>query len=238
MSKHTVIWILVFFVSFSVNSRAQESVALDSTRQPRKKVNSLKTFIIKTDLFWPAITFPWQHYYWTVTFEKMIAKRQSVQLTYMDGRSDFKWSNGSDKFIQHKEWFFLLIPEYKFFISKRKLCSGYYLGASLMYVRDRFTSIYRYAASPGYPAVDQFSTAVSNGYGAGLFNGLQFYFFGRLTLDLQAGAIFYDEYYEGESYGGDFLPRLALNIGYRFGLGEKMRLERPHKPRPPEIPWD
>ncbi|HEX7414399.1 MAG TPA: DUF3575 domain-containing protein [Bacteroidia bacterium] len=174
--------------------------------------------------------------------EKLLGKRHSIQITFIE-----KWSSVSNTIyndtaflsptsyyaipkltIVNKANELIIIPEYKYFVSKKKAHTGYYIGAYAFYYSQNFNRMFSDAS--------QYIIKTGN-IGAGFSNGVQFYLFKRITVDalLQLGIIMTHSIYEKEivinpppypTYRDmcgcllgpfvHFYPRLAINIGYKF----------------------
>jgi len=161
--------------------------------------------ILKADLFMPIWMGRFQYYTFALTAEHPIARRHSIQLTYQDGRTNFVGTN-----YRVREHASIFIPEYKFFVKKRKQCSGYYAGVSALYLHGRDIGDRRY----GTGSWESFSEPYKV-LGFGLINGVQLYFFEHLTVDALAGVLLVNDLPD-KGYGWYPFPRVALNIGYRF----------------------
>lgn len=163
--------------------------------------------IVKTDLFFPLYFSKYKDLIFTLTVEKPIAKRHSLQLTYMGVHTKYL-SPG----LEERSHSLFIIPEYKFFVSKKRACSGYYVGASALYDHEKDILSF-HSSSQG----DRNYYSYYNAYGFGLMNGFQYYFFKHLTVDVMAGAIAFVEIDSGDpDEYWDFFPRVAVNLGYKF----------------------
>jgi hypothetical protein len=198
-----------------------------------------RDFIIKTNLGTPF----WYHEMeeqtaFSVTVEKLFGKRYSLQLTvlgYGDHYNDYtfpinSYSIGYDRGVQ-------LIPECKFFVSRKKRYSGYYIGAFGFYNFEKDQQTFYPGTGQRIPPSGPVTsvTSLTNKFGFGISNGVQFYLFKRIVIDFLAGIAIEQSYYN--DYGNhsseiDEIGRLMLNIGYRFGI------ERKKKSSAPDIPWD
>jgi hypothetical protein len=164
--------------------------------------------------------------YCSFTIEKLLKKRHSLQLTYNDNWYSQTIANN----WYNKSTIWSLIPEYKFFVSKKKLCSGYYIGAYGKYSHDYENNVLNQS---GWETNIERYKEVS--LGGGISNGVQFYLFKRITIDVLLGIgilkpINYNviQVYEydlnngtvittiNKSYRFYYDARLAINIGFKF----------------------
>ena len=118
-----------------------------------------------------------------------------------------------------------LIPEYKFFVSKKKAHTGYYIGAFgyFNYYYDNYIWGHQ-----------QIITNQVN-IGGGISNGVQFYIFKRITIDvlLELGVLSGNPVYNNVVITNPYISpadlcgcvtqppiqfygRFAINIGYKF----------------------
>ena len=132
-------------------------------------LNKKAAFILKADILLPLFAFPDDKYYniKSLTTEICFAGRHSIQLTAL-----FYKDLPEQKMYQ-------IIPEYKYFLNKKKQYYGYYCGAFFNYVNWTF-----------YPRKDYPNTTeieIDDIIGGGVIAGYQRYFFKRLTLDFLIG---------------------------------------------------
>ena len=199
---------LFFFIAFLFCCQSRAAIIKqDST----KKQLGL---IVKADVLLGVVDGERYNYYnihsFACTAEKLFCKRHSIQLTIND-----YWSNTSSSKIS----ILSLIPEYKFFVTKKNPYTNYYIGA---YVR--YTNYY----SNYLPDITK-----EGKIGGGISNGIQFYFAKVITLDVLVGVgiinktpIYQSPKPSYNSHGGLSLGarepstitdlRFAINIGYRF----------------------
>lgn len=152
-------------------------------------------------------------YYCPFTVEKLLKKRHSIQLSFFKN-----WTQN----LYYAEWNYnqwALIPEYKYFISKKKSYTGYYIGSFGEFFSEK---------------VLQSDDALSRGFktisiGGGISNGVQFYVFKKITIDILLGVgilkpisnqVLYGSYgpspFDKTFYQSYFTYRAAINIGYKF----------------------
>ena len=193
--------------------------------------DSLKTkhqigLIIKADLLalgYDAITYKKTVYqkYYAFSVEKLLGKQHSLQLSYC---------NAPTAKLDGKNKWYVISSEYKFFVSKNKPHTGYYIGGSLKY-------IHYYEKSSRIPPQTLNDPAVytgiyeSHSLGVGFVNGVQFYLLKRITIDVMAGlGVFseiakkeYNSYFleSGHHYYGFGISnhldyKLAINLGFKF----------------------
>ena len=203
MKKLTLILLLLSFSVFAQNP--------DST----KKQLGL---VIKGDILLPIIGLFDEGYYCSFTIEKFLKKRHSIQLTYFEF-----WLNTPDG---SKSNYRQLIPEYKFFVSKKKLCNGYYIGAYGQFLSEKYN--FQNNEGGGW-VIERYKTIL---IGGGICTGVQFYLLKKLTIDVMfgLGIVKPINYYEAYFYDGGAHPlifdktwyapyyngRAAINIGYKF----------------------
>jgi hypothetical protein len=132
----------------------------------------------------------------SVTFEACFNRRQSLQLTGL-----FETSGGQG-YAQTLH----IIPEYKYFLSKKNYYTGFYLGIYLTYIRQKDVDEWD---PPNYVY-----TSYYNGYGAGGICGYQRCFFNHLILDFIIDLGESEMYYDSKNLMLD--GRIALDIGYKF----------------------
>jgi hypothetical protein len=214
MNLRLVFVLPLFFVGF----RFFSATPIDSTSS--KKQISL---IIKADLLalgYDVFTHkkPAYQKYYSFSIEKLLGKNHGVQLSYYFApfsSTGVKW--------------YVISPEYKFFVSKKKQHTGYYIGANLKYIHYYEKS--SWVAPQSISDTTYYGKYESYNIGAGLINGFQFYLWNRISFDFLAGIGFFAEiknkqYQPYYLLGGNHLYgfafsrnadiRLALNIGFKF----------------------
>ncbi|MBC7862692.1 MAG: DUF3575 domain-containing protein [Bacteroidia bacterium] len=213
MKSHFItITILFLFCLRPYNSQGI-SFKNDSTK---KKIG----LVVKADLLLPAIGIYYKQVEYAFTAEKFFGKHSSFQFTYLDGWQNTRRNFSSGGRFTHYWREIIFIPEYKFFLSKKKLHSGYYVGAFAWF--DYLHSNTIHSLPWEYSANDTRKTRI----GGGIVNGFQFYLFNHLTFDIIAGAGYLqtvkikvvEENFTivGSSPETYFFPRLAVNLGYKF----------------------
>jgi uncharacterized protein DUF3575 len=203
---------LILFL-FSVSAFAQKT---DST----KKQLGL---VVKGDILTPIIGLIVEQGYCSFTIEKLLKKRHSIQLTYFES-----WLHYPDNW---KLNLLQLMPEYKFFVSKKKLCSGYYIGAFGQFIH--YKEIFENNPGGNELNVENYKEVA---LGGGISNGVQFYVFKKITIDILLGVGLYKPiyFYDIQTYNSfngvitrvnfpeqyynaaQFNFRAAINIGYKF----------------------
>ncbi|MHB8261632.1 MAG: DUF3575 domain-containing protein [Bacteroidia bacterium] len=182
--------------------------------------------IIKTAIFQP--TFNGMDYYpititfhaFAVTVEKFFKKQHSIQVTFIEGWRNIIFSPMD--YSRSNTW--ALIPEYKFFVSKKKAQTGYYIGAY-----GYFNFLNNERVDGAYQGIYK-----ALNIGGGISNGLQFYLFKRITINvlLEIGVLrtkpaFYNDVEinpipvcgcvrEPALPAFELNSRFAINIGYKF----------------------
>lgn len=109
----------------------------------------------------------------SLTIEKGFLNRHSFQLTA-----------GYSKYINSKSKSWTLLPEYKFFIDKKKDFKGFYTGVYLRYNNAVSLDLY----SSGSFVDNKYITKKYQSYGGGLTFGYQTYIKKHLTLDFLLGV--------------------------------------------------
>src|ERR1035437_8030078 len=119
-----VIFILITSLYFS-NAYAT-FIKSDSTKKDSTKKHL--NLIVKGDILLPIFELflssrqnDFLNFYCSFAVEKLLKKRHSMQITYLGS-----WGHYYEGWIHN---FLQIIPEYKFFVSKKKSHSGYYVGA-------------------------------------------------------------------------------------------------------------
>jgi len=181
--------------------------AFSQTTDSTKKQLGL---VVKTDILSPILRLfgdkdlYFDNYVFSFTVEKLLAKRHSVQLTFFES-----WEQQPNDW-QLNQW--SLIPEYKFFVSKKKAHTGYYIGA--------FGQFLNYNERDYSPEIGNYKTI---SVGGGISNGVQFYVLKKITIDALLGFGILKPIYVYDTYGAqqeDYLStytfRSAISIGYKF----------------------
>ena len=215
MKKHLFIVLCCF--CFFGKMEGQDSIS-------RKPIG----LIVKADILLPvlALTSKYTEKQASLTIEKTIGKRQSIQLTGIYLYYKYEEPNVYFSSASFESKRTLIIPEYKFFILKRKVCSGPYVGSY-------FTLMYEAAKGNVwhdgvfYPTNTDYYYYYS--FSLGAITGFQYCIKNRFVFDFLIG-------FGGERElknlttksnstsinNGDFIPswnldgRFAINIGYKF----------------------
>jgi len=184
-----------------------------------KKTNS--AFVLKTDILSPII-FNISDYIlpnFSITCEKFIKKRHSIQLTglyaWFDKKSGYKG--------QTKGQIFEIIPDYKFYLSRKKMQKGFYIGAYAKYIRNH-TIDEEQGPYPYSPMM--YLEYIEHETAFGGLTGYQFYIKKRLVIDFLLGFgraqlykvdIIKKEHIQfSDDYSGYLDAQFAINIGYKF----------------------
>lgn len=174
-------------------------------------------FAIKTDLVALSANAFNVVNFGSLTMERGFLNRHSFQVTtaYL-------------KYIHLKSRSWSIIPEYKFFMNKKKDFKGFYTGGYLEY--ENTTSLHTYSSGS---AGDKYITYKYHDVGVGLNFGYQTYLKKRLVLDFLVGIagmnasrqVYFpaDYYKEMGSYPVDnnypityLKERASINLGYKF----------------------
>ena len=190
--------------------------------------------VVKGDLLFPVISFATPNTaIFSFTAEKLFCKRHSLQLSY------FSSSLKSAAFIpvayspkedihQENNYTLMIIPEYKFFVSKKKSYSGYYIGSSVAYINytDKvlnssfIPSGWTINNIKGPKTISYQYQDLQQSLAGGIINGVQYYLFNHLVIDfLLGGGVSETIKYKGADPGVNspqLYWRLAFNVGYRF----------------------
>lgn len=170
--------------------------------------------------------------------EYLFKKRSSLQLTifcYGNHWNDF-WSP-MDSYSIGRMGELWLFPEYKFYVSRKKRHSGYFIGGFVAlghgWYKEEYHVMGEWGTTNGvttyYPPHVDNDSRPTNMIGAGISNGVQFYIRRRISLELLAGAGIAQWFYKDGTFK-DIIPHLSANVGYRFELKPKSTA--------PDIPWD
>lgn len=207
---------LLFLSTLTNQAKSTDLNIKDSTR----KIN----VVIKGDILTPLAGLISQEKSYSGTLEKLLFRRHSIQFTYLSRQRNFSPTPDSYHHVSDIFNLYQLIPEYKFYVSKRKQYSGYYVGGTLAYSNYNDINTYYLSTSPIVTSVNQVS---GQSLGFGLMNGIQFYMFKYLTFDFLAGVGLNKtlqrqlvqnntiETYE-TFYNPKFNYRFAVNIGVKF----------------------
>ena len=224
-----IVIIILFLISFSAFAQQADSA--------KKQIG----LIFKVDVLMPVYSLMNTDHYkiFSFTAEKLFSKRHSLQLTILSLTQNYKSTNESNYplIYTHTDNFssIAIIPEYKFFASKKKNCTGYYVGvfAQYLYDTEKYTNNtfvpagFFYYSMGGVNVVGP--TTISNSdqlvyqrLAIGLMNGIQYYLFKHLVIDCligigPVGTISQN----GSSIStnnkiGQLIPRAAINLGYKF----------------------
>ena len=181
--------------------------------------------VIKGDILMPILlisnanVFIFNNNYCSFTLEKLLKKRRSIQLTFFEDWG--QWGNPPIPYYIFNKW--ALLPEYKFFVSKKKAHTGYYVGVWGQFMNDK-------EINQRNNIIENYKTVY---LGGGISTGVQFYIFKRITIDALIGfgvlkpIYYYDTRwnvngivqqltFQKDYYTSQFNPRLAINIGYKF----------------------
>lgn len=192
-------------------------VLFNSAYAQKDTLNKNGFFAIKTDLIELSFNLFGVVNSGALTIEKGFSNRHSIQLT---GRYT--------KYIHFISQGWEIIPEYKYFISKRKNFKGFYTGLYLKYGSETDKDLYE-SGSNG----NKYITKEYQNYGGGGTFGFQTYIRKHLTIDflLGIGVKYYvrqlnvpsDYYIGGASYTVDNKypithsdSRVSINLGYKF----------------------
>jgi len=224
MKKLTLILLIIISPLFW---RGVGGEAFAQTTDSTKKQLGL---VVKTDILLPAITLAKSRTAeFSLTVEKLIKKRHSIQLTfiyfnnYIRTRSYIIPPSGIeiDKTTTNS---IAIIPEYKFFVSKKKNHTGYYIGISAAYGLQLYRETYTanipagvsYYNGVGPATLSNYRKDNDQFYAFGIINGFQYYLYKCLVLDFVAGAGNAADFNQSFRASSQFVWRLGLNIGYKF----------------------
>ena len=188
--------------------------------------------VLKGDVMFPLLSLAVkQTAIFSVTTEKLFHNRHSLQLTYVSlslRGSQVVESYPFTETRQNTNYTFEIIPEYKFYVSKKKNYTGYYIGAYLAYINHTDKVLDATFIPSGYKTVTISGPAtlytsykdIQQSMAAGIINGFQYYLFNHLVIDfLVGGGLFETIKYKGVEpviYAPQFYWRLAFNVGYKF----------------------
>jgi hypothetical protein len=184
----------------------------DTTRKP---IN----LVIKTDLILSYVNTinvvkrnadNWNHFSYTI--EQMFKNNHSIQVTTYGAR--FPW-------LLRGKWY-VIAPEYKYYVSKKRKYTGYYVGGGFKYigVTDYSNGNWVPPQTLNDPSIPVTPIRKSNAIGVGFINGVQFYLAKRIAIDfiLGIGVNTNLKHYRNYAYAlnGKSDVRAAINIGFRF----------------------
>lgn len=239
----------IFLFIFLICYGSSFSAPSDSLKVKRKKLD----IVLKAEILGPSLE-AYTYYRnsrngftpflreWLYSFsaEALLLQNQSVQLTYMGYNATFNYNSNFLPAVR-RNWF-VIAPEYKLYVSQKKVCSGYYIGANIKYIRLSNQDGYSNSNSSVYSVAH----SVSQSIGAGFITGCQFYIKEGFTFDFVLGLGFltevnystdvppnaygYYSYFWRNNHVYDFALnntvgspslthadiRLGINIGYHF----------------------
>jgi hypothetical protein len=221
-----IFFCLVYFW-FSIANCNAISLSGDSSK---KRIN----LIVKADLILPIYSLLAKAKLFSITVEKLLGSRHSFQLSYLSysSQTDVTEPNYHEPIKSYQNRAtntFIVIPEYKFFVSRKKRHSGYYAGFFLSY-SSRVDEFHNKTVVPaGYGIWNVLGPATIYGpdynqreqdIGGGIINGIQFYVFKKVVVDFllglgarkpikSEGPIYTEYVLKGQIRG-------AINIGYKF----------------------
>lgn len=228
----------VFLLLIVIAGIAKQSFAQSDT------VKKQLGLIVKTDILMPFINGGSASLYsydgktlkaFSFTVEKLLKKRHSIQLTFVSfgnynsirsyninpyGINQYT-ATETDRITQHA---IAITPEYKFFVSKKKNHTGYYLGvsASYMYFINRVAwtetipAGVTYYNTTGPATINGIHNESNQSIAYGIINGVQYYLYKHLALDLIAEGGLTRQIGLPGFNPSFFAWRLGLNIGYKF----------------------
>ena len=189
----------------------------------KKDSIELNNFILKTDIFLPALFAFSDIHEGSLTFEKGFKNRHSIQLT---GMATFLNRDESEPPYTTQTWKYDLYEtslDYKFYLFQRKKYTGFYIGVFAKELIIHETSSIKYAIGGDY--YFEYRQYVG---GLGPLIGYQNYFKKRWVIDflLGVGELFPQKVnviknvgfsgYQYEFSPKDLTGRIGLNVGYRF----------------------
>jgi hypothetical protein len=179
-------------------------------------------FIIKTDLFYPVLGLINDIYTGSLSLEYCPVKRQSVQLTTVFAKAISGATLDGSKQTRLNEWSLVILPQYKYYLNKKKCQTGLYTGGYLKYIY--FFSDTEWQRNNQPYVTDYFKYSVNDLGGGGIF-GYQNYC-RHFVYDFMLGLGYRKSFHVsvirnssfdegGISYSG-FDAIFSANIGYRF----------------------
>src|ERR1035437_5820568 len=182
----------LFIIAFLLFGSSCFANKLEPERDITKKVN----LILKTDVLLPVITLGKSHTgEFSFTVERLFNKRHSFQLTFAsfgNYKRNMQLSYGAvtqeTNFDEHS---IAIIPEYKFFVSKNKNHTGYYIGASAAYLLNAQNNKWAIIIPAGVSYNNTMGPATLSYHykdnlqalAFGIINGFQYYLYNHFVLD-------------------------------------------------------
>jgi len=219
-SKH------IFLLIFAVFLFAK----LFSQNDTLQKSNS--AFVLKTDILLPVMGLfnigdfleP-NKLNFSITSEINFKKRNSLQLTVLNVWPKVKhvgyWPSANTEIFTVNV--LEIIPEYKFYLSRKKMQKGFYIGAYAKYIRSH-TIREEHGPYPYSPMMHLEYIEHETAFGG--LAGYQFYIKKKLVIDFLLGLgraqlfkvdIIKKEYTQfSDDYSGYLDAQFAINIGYKF----------------------
>ncbi len=179
------------------------------------------TYMVKTDAFFPFISLmirsmdPINEYAQSLTFEVGFKQRHSCQMTGLlmaEKGHEYSWQ---------------IIPEYKYFLSKKKEYQGFYIGAYLKYITNKINY-----PKPGpflycgtgmtvpYVEPTYVPLQYEHGTAEGINIGYQGYFTKHFVFDILLGMgtsqIKLSTINSSRPSDSAYSDRFAFNLGYKF----------------------
>lgn len=141
--------------------------------------------------------------FYSASVEKLFSKRHSLQYTWY--LKTWGENQSLDKFYFHG-------LNYKFFLSKKKKHVGYYIGSGLKYLNTTNYSPMSWVPPQTLndPSIQYRLTSIDHYIGAELINGVQFYIWKRLTIDLLLGGGVIGKLNRKFVYQGPYLKKLSF----------------------------
>ncbi len=201
---------LGYFFGYSKTKRESKPLAnLDSADN---KLN----LIIKADILSPILLTLNQTGYGSLTIEKGLKRRFSVQLTGTFSSYVTKDYHADTLWNYHKNNRFQIIPEGKYFWGKRRYYSGFYSGLYAKYEYSKSESKWFSYNNQTFLHYNGNRSYVAGG----IIIGYQNYIIKRrMVLDILAGAGYFSRniiHFSDAFRSNEIDIRFALNIGYRF----------------------
>ena len=199
--------VFVLMVVVVMNCCAQDSLQ-------KKKLG----LIVKTEIVSPLLSITGKLGGYSLTVEKMLGKRHSVQIT-----GNYLFINSRDKqsHLLRQQKRMQLIPEYKFFVIKNYRHSCPYIGLFLKYSQQENMEN-NWSSSEGLQKISDYYLY---SYSFGLLNGDEIWIKNKWTIDFLYGhGASNVSKYKIIKYGAYALyelgwtadNRFAINIGYKF----------------------
>jgi hypothetical protein len=166
-------------------------------------------FVIKTDLLGPVISLIDKRRMNTLTGEICFNNKHSIQLTGL-------YNNYQSRF--ESEFILDIIPEYKFFLERKKSYTGFYTGAYLKLRNSTFEYVITYYKSTYYYDYNKYN---QTSFGGGIICcGYQNHIRKNIVFDFLFGiggqyiVKVNNSFIENHKISRDI--RFALNLGYKF----------------------